>query len=74
MTEAQPVQLRDLRGCGHCRRQAVVRAGQAGRARGISVGGDIGNKYEVAHDDITATTLISTRMFFSAAPVVARAG
>ncbi len=74
MAEAQPVQLRDLRRCGHCRRQAVVDSGQAGRAGGIPVGGDIRDEYERAHEGITATTLISTRMFFSAAPVVARAG
>jgi hypothetical protein len=74
MTEAQSVQVSDLRRGHHGRRQAVVGAGQAGSAGRIPVGRDFGNEYELAHDGSTATTLISTRMFFSAAPVVARAG
>src|ERR1700722_4073281 len=71
VTEVQAVELGDLRGRGPRGRQAVVGAGQAGRAGRIPVGRDIGDEYELAHEGITATTLISTRMFFSAAPVVA---
>ena len=74
MAEAQPVQVSDLRRGHHGRLQAVVGAGQAGPAGRIPVGRDFGNEYKLAHDGSTATTLISTRMFFSAAPVVARAG
>jgi hypothetical protein len=74
MAEAQSVQLRDLRRGDHCRWQAVVGTGQAGHAGSVPVGRDIGDEYKLAHEGITATTLISTRMFFSAAPVVARAG
>lgn len=74
VTETQLMQLGDLRGGDDCRRQAVVSAGQAGHAGDVSVRRDIGDEYELAHEGITAMTLISTRMFFSVAPVVARAG
>jgi len=67
------VLLGDLRRGDHCRWQglwwAPARLAVAGN---VPVGRDVRDEQELAHEGIIAMTLISTRMFFSAAPTVAR--